>query len=78
MAGVIAVTQHDLDRMRPYAEEGIRLLKESGSHWQAAMSAFGFALFTAAQGNYAEAHSQFEACIPIFTELKDRHRLAMI
>jgi tetratricopeptide (TPR) repeat protein len=24
MAGVLAITQHDLERMRPYAEEGIR------------------------------------------------------
>jgi tetratricopeptide (TPR) repeat protein len=78
MAGVLAITQHDLERMRPYAEEGIRLLRESGSHWQAAMSAFGLALFTAAQGNYTEARSQFEACLPLFTELKDRHRLIMV
>ena len=78
MAGVIAVTRGDLKRMRPYAEEGMQLLKETVSRWQTAMTVFGFALFTAMQGNYAEARSQFETCIPLFTELQDRHRLAMV
>ena len=78
MAGVIAMTQGDLKRMRPYADEGIQLLKETMSRWQTAMTVFGFALFTAMQGNYAEARSQFESCIPLFTELRDRHRLAMV
>ncbi len=78
MGGIIALTQHDLQTMRRYHEEGIQLLRETGSHWQTAMIAFGFASFTASQGNYAEARSQFEACIPLFTELKDRHRLAMV
>jgi tetratricopeptide (TPR) repeat protein len=78
MAGGIAMTQGDVERMRPYAEEGVRLLKESMSRWQTAMTVFGFALFTSMRGNYAEARSGFEACIPLFTELKDRHRLAMV
>ncbi|HEX9840374.1 MAG TPA: tetratricopeptide repeat protein [Anaerolineales bacterium] len=78
MGGIIALTQHDLQTMRRYHEEGIQLLRETGSHWQTAMTAFGFASFTASQGNYAEARSQFEACIPLFTELKDRHRLGMV
>jgi len=78
MAAVIAMTQGDPKRIRPYAEEGIQLLKETGSHWQTAMTVFGFALFTAMRGNYAEARSQFEACIPLFTELRDRHRLGMV
>src|SRR6266508_2060577 len=47
MAGVIATTQGDLERLRPYAEEGIQLLKETGSHWAVAMTVFGFALFIA-------------------------------
>ena len=78
MAGVMAMTQADLEKMRSYAEEGIQLLKETMSRWQTAMTLFGFALFTAMQGNYAEARSQFEACVPLFIELRDRHRLAMV
>jgi predicted ATPase/class 3 adenylate cyclase len=78
MAGVLAITQGDLKMIRPYAEEGIQLLKEARGNWVVAMTVFGFALFTAMQGNYVEARSQFEACIPLFTELRDRHRLAMV
>src|ERR1043165_457623 len=64
--------------MNKYGNEGVRLLKESGSQWATAMTVFGFGRFTGSQGNYAEARAQFEACIPLFTELRDRHRLAMI
>jgi hypothetical protein len=35
-------------------------------------------LFNVAQGNYKEARAQFEVCRPLFTELKDNHRLSMI
>jgi hypothetical protein len=78
MAGVMTMTPGDNKMMRPYHEERIQLLKETGSRWQTAMTVFGFALFTATQGNYAEARSQFEACIPLFTALRDRHRFAMV
>jgi tetratricopeptide (TPR) repeat protein len=78
MAAVIAMTQGDIKKMRPYAEEGIQLLKETMSRWQAAMTTFGYALFISMRGNFAEARSRFEACLPLFTELKDRHRLAMV
>ncbi|HEU0294900.1 MAG TPA: adenylate/guanylate cyclase domain-containing protein [Anaerolineales bacterium] len=78
MGGVTAMTQHDLQKMYRYYEEGIELLRQAGSHWQMAMLEFAFANFTGSQGNYAEARSQFEACIPLFTELKDRHRLDMV
>jgi non-specific serine/threonine protein kinase len=78
LAGVLAITQGDLERVRSYHKEAFELLRESGSHWVIAMTTFGYALFTSMQGNYAEARSQFESCIPLFTELKDRHRLAML
>jgi predicted ATPase/class 3 adenylate cyclase len=78
LAAVMAVAFQDLDTMRANGDEGIRLLRESGSHWSLAMAVFGFGLFMATQGNYAEARAQFEASIPLFTELRDRHRLAMI
>jgi predicted ATPase/class 3 adenylate cyclase len=78
MAGVITMTQGDINMARSYHVEGIQLLRETGSHWLVVMTEFGFGLFIAAQGNYTEARSQFAACIPFFTELKDRHRLAMV
>jgi predicted ATPase/class 3 adenylate cyclase len=78
MAGVITITQGGLQKARPYYEEGIQLLRETGSHWLVAMTEFGFGLFNVAQGNYKEARAQFEVCRPLFTELKDNHRLSMI
>ena len=78
MAGVMAVAFRDPNIMGTDREEGIRLLKESGSHWATAMTVFGFGLFAATQGKYDTARAQFEACIPLFTELRDRHRLAMV
>jgi predicted ATPase len=77
MAGVLAMTQKDMQKIRSCAEEGARLLREAGAQWGAAMATFGTGLFASRQGNYAEARSQFEASIPIFTELKDRHRVNM-
>jgi hypothetical protein len=78
MAAVIVMTQGNFQNIHTYHEEGLQLLKEAGSHWVIAMTEFGYGLFTGAQGNFAEAHAQFEACIPLFTKLKDRHRLAMV
>ncbi|HLO34092.1 MAG TPA: adenylate/guanylate cyclase domain-containing protein [Anaerolineales bacterium] len=78
MVGVMAVAFRDVSPLRGYGDEGIRYLRESGSHWALAMTVFGFGLFMSTQGNYAEARSQFEACLPLFTELRDRHRLAMV
>jgi predicted ATPase/class 3 adenylate cyclase len=78
MAGVITITQGGLRKARPYYEEGIQLLRETGSHWLVAMTEFGFGLFNVSQGNYKEARAQFEVSRPLFTELKDNHRLSMI
>jgi predicted ATPase/class 3 adenylate cyclase len=78
MAAVLTMTQGDLEMAYSYHEEGIQLLRETESHWLVAMTEFGFGLFTSAQGNYAQAQAQFEACIPLFTKLRDRHRIAMV
>ena len=77
-AAVLTMTQGDLEMAYSYHEEGIQLLREAGSHWIVAMTEFGFGLFTSARGNYAQASAQFEACIPLFTELRDRHRIVMV
>jgi hypothetical protein len=64
MAGVITITQGGLQKARPYDEEGIQLVRETGSHWLVAMTDFGFGVFIVAQGNYKEARAQFEVCRP--------------
>jgi predicted ATPase/class 3 adenylate cyclase len=76
-ASAIAMTQGDLQKVRAYTEEGTQLLKEAGAQWGLAMAAFGLGLFATRQGNYAEARSQFEACLPVFYKFRDRHRVNM-
>jgi tetratricopeptide (TPR) repeat protein len=78
MAAVLTMTQGDLKMAYAYHEEGIQLLREAESHWLMAMTEFGFGLFTSAQGNHAQAAAQFEACLPLFTELRDKHRIVMV
>jgi predicted ATPase/class 3 adenylate cyclase len=78
MAGVMAFTEHDLNKVRAYAEEGIRLLKEAGSQWPLAMILYGYGAFAARWGFYEEARSHFETSLTLFTVLKDRHRISMI
>lgn len=78
IAGVVAVTQHDLDGVRSYGEEGIQLLREAGSRWLLGMILFGYGSFAMLQGYYEEARSHFEESLDLFTELRDRHRIAMI
>jgi non-specific serine/threonine protein kinase len=78
MAGVIAVTRHDLDGVRTDGEEGIRLLREAGSRRLTGNMLFGYGVFAAAQGYYDEARSHFNDSLELFAELGDSHPLAMI
>ncbi len=75
MAYAIVVTHGDSKAMRAYAEEGLQLYRKAGAHWDLAMALFGMGLLATWQGNYAEARSRFEACLPLFTELKDRNHV---
>jgi predicted ATPase len=77
MAGVIAMTEGDPQKGKACTDEGIALLKEAGAQWGVAMTTFGSGIFAARQGNYSEALSRFEASIPVFTELGDKHRITM-
>jgi len=78
MAIVTGLVRNDFKTARVYADEGFKILSETGSHWYSAMALFGFGLFEESQGNYAEARSRFEACMPLFVEFKDRQRVLML
>jgi hypothetical protein len=54
------------------------LLREAGSRWLLGMILFGYGSFAMLQGYYEEARSHFEESLGLFTELRDRHRIAMI
>lgn len=78
MAATAAMVHHDPKTVQEYTEEGLQLLRDIGARWAVAMLSFGMGMSAAAQGNYAEAYSLFEACLPLFSELRDRHRVNMV
>ncbi|HEY9525766.1 MAG TPA: adenylate/guanylate cyclase domain-containing protein [Anaerolineales bacterium] len=78
MAIVTGLVRNDFKAARTYADEAFKILSEAGSRWYSAMALFGFGLFEESQGNHAEARSRFEACMPLFVESKDRHRIVML
>jgi len=73
MVSAIVVTHGDPKAAQAYAEEGLQLLREAGARWDLAMALFHMGSSATKQGNYAEARSRFEACLPLFSELRDRH-----
>ena len=78
MAIVTGLVRNDFKTARAYADDGFKILSETGSRWYSAMALFGFGLFEETQGNYAEARSRFEACMPLFVGFKDRQRVLML
>ncbi len=78
MAIVTGLVKNDFKTARAYADEGFKILRETGSRWYSAMALVGFGLFEESQDNYAEARSRFEACVPLFVEFKDRQRIVML
>ncbi len=78
MAGTVEMEHGDPKTAQAYGEEGLQLLKAQGNHWTFAYALLGMGRFAARQGNYAEARSRFEDCLPLFTKLNDRHRTIMV
>src|SRR5262245_66129326 len=78
MAGTVGMPRGDHKATRAYSEEGLRLLRDMGARWAIAMLSFGMGLSSAVQGNFAEARTRFEASLPLFNEMRDRHRVNMV
>jgi len=78
MAGTAALEHGDPKIAQAYGEEGLQLLKEQGNHWAIAYALLGMGRFAARLGNYTEARSRFEDCLPLYTKLNDRHRTIMV
>ncbi len=68
----------DFAAARAYSEEAVRLMRESGSPWLAAMSILGLGVMASYQGNYAEARAHFEEGEPLFRDLGDRHAVHVV
>ena len=75
MASAIAATHGDAKIVRAYAEEGFQVLREAGAHGAFAMALFNMGFWARSQGNYTEARSRFQACLPLLIELGDSNHV---
>ena len=73
MTYALVATHGDSKIVQTYAQESLQLYKEAGGHWDFAMALFSMGLLAAWQGDYPEARSQLETCLPLFNELRDRN-----
>jgi predicted ATPase/class 3 adenylate cyclase len=72
------MTGHDLETAQAYAEQGISLLQQSGNLWGHTMILMSMAMVAKYRGRFDEARSSFHACLPIFHDMGDRHRVNMV
>jgi len=75
MASATIVTHGDPKVTRAYAEEALQLYREAGSDGAFAMALFNMGFWATSEGNYPEARSRFEACLPLFAESGDRNHV---
>ena len=68
LARVTAALHGDFDTARRYVEESIRISREAGIFYLAAVSAQMLGTIAAYRNDYAEARAQFEEAIPLFRE----------
>ncbi|HKY55314.1 MAG TPA: AAA family ATPase, partial [Anaerolineales bacterium] len=78
MGLVAAIAKPDFEEALAYSEEAIALAEEGGFRWGGGMTIFGLGFMARSLGDYDEARSRFESCLPIFLELGDKHRINMI
>jgi tetratricopeptide (TPR) repeat protein len=71
MAYATVVTHGDRQTIRAYEAESLQLYREVGAHWALAMALFSMGHMAGWRGDYAEARSRFETCLPLFNKLKD-------
>ncbi|MGZ9166125.1 MAG: adenylate/guanylate cyclase domain-containing protein [Anaerolineales bacterium] len=78
MGMVTAIAKQDFKSALAYSEEALVLSEKGGYRWGSAMTIFGLGFMARSLGDYDQARSRFRACLPIFLELGDKHRLNMI
>jgi non-specific serine/threonine protein kinase len=78
MAEVSAMAKQDYEGALAYAKEAIALTKEGGYRWANSMTIFGLGFMARSMGDYDQARARFRACLPVFVEIGDQHRVNMI
>lgn len=78
MGELTAIAMQDLEKALAYGEEAIAYSEAGGNRWGSSMTIFGLGYFARSIGNYEQARSRFKACLPVFQEFGDKHRINMI
>lgn len=78
MGQLTAIFKQDPEVALAYGEEAIAVLGAGGNRWGSSMTMFGLGFFARTIGDFEQARSRFRACLPVFLEFGDKHRVNMI
>ena len=78
MGEVCAIAKQDYESALSYAEESIALTEKGGHRWGYSMTIFGLGFMAKTLGKYDHARARFMACLPVFNEIGDKHRINMV
>ena len=78
MAELVAIAIQDYEAALRYGEEAIAVSEAGGNRWGSSMTIFGLGFFARSIGDYDQARARFRACLPVFLEFGDKHRINMI
>jgi predicted ATPase len=78
MGEVTAMAKQDYETALAYAEESLALSEKYGNRWGNSMTVFGLGYMAKLLRQYEQARARFEACLPVFREIGDMHRINMI
>ena len=78
MGELTAIALQDFEKSLAYGEEAIAYSEAGGNRWGSSMTIFGLGYFARSIGDYEQARSRFRACLPVFIEFGDKHRINMI
>ena len=77
LARVTASVRGDFEAARHDAEESIRISREAGLHWQAAVAVQMLGTIAVYRHDYVEARARFEEVIPLLQELGARFNVTL-
>ena len=78
MGELTAIAIQDFEKALAYSEEAIAISEAVGNRWGSSMTIFGLGFYARSIGDYEQARSRFRACLPVFIEFGDKHRINMI
>ena len=78
MGQLVAIAIQDYESALAYGEEAIAVSEAGGNRWGSSMTIFGLGFFARSVGDYDQARARFRACLPVFLEFGDKHRINMI